>query len=103
MAGEGASVLHPGPFRSVALRQLAGVCPHCMGCGKTNDGSVVLAHSNRLKDGKGKALKAHDVPCYVCKDCHEAIDLHGDDGLRLEATYASMVWLLQSGYLQVVA
>ena len=90
------------PFRSQYLKDLARECPHCMfpGCGKSNDGDIVLAHSNRLKDGKGMGQKTHDVPCYVCFMCHRKIDLEGDNVGRLEATYNSIVWLLQEGLLK---
>lgn len=47
-----------------ACRQLA-----CQHCGR-NDGTVVGAHSNQLRDGKGQRIKAHDYRvaalCYVC-------------------------------------
>lgn len=89
------------PFRSDRLRRLAEFAPHCMGCLEIKPGMVVLAHSNRICDGKGMGTKAHDIPCYVCDECHTKIDLEGNEELRLEATYRSMVWLLKDGYVEV--
>ena len=99
--GEGAAILHPGPYRSQALRDLAAQVPHCMysGCKATNRGQVVLAHSNRLQDGKGMSLKAHDVPCFVCGACHRLIDEEGREDIRLDATYNSVAWCLSEGHL----
>ena len=96
------------PYRNQKLRDLAKECPHCMYCGKANDGDVVLAHSNRQRDGKGLGIKSHDMPCFVCKRCHDAIDRRsgtsmwaGDERefIRLEAVYYSTLWLLKEGHL----
>ena len=100
--GEGASILHSGPFRSQTLRDLAAQVPHCMysGCKVANlDGRVVLAHSNHLQDGKGMGIKAHDVPCFVCGTCHRLIDEEGREDIRLDATYNSVAWCLSEGHL----
>ena len=108
--GEGAAVLHPGPFRSQALRDLAAKCPKCMHCGTRNRGDVVACHSNSLEHGKGASQKAHDVPAYLCGECHDLLDGRAGSLTRaeksamfLEAAYKSMVWLLQEGHLQVAA
>lgn len=46
-----------------------------MGCGKENEGDVVAAHSNQLRDGKGTGHKAHDYRvAFLCNDCHLAVD-----------------------------
>jgi hypothetical protein len=46
----------------------------CQICGM-QDGTVVAAHSNQLKDGKGKGLKAHDYRvAALCYCCHMEID-----------------------------
>lgn len=45
-----------------------------MGCG-SSDGTVVAAHSNQLRDGKGRGLKAHDYRiAALCHRCHMALD-----------------------------
>lgn len=111
MAGEGASILHPGPFRSQVLRDLAAEVPHCMSCGtKKQRGEIVACHSNSLEDGKGMGQKAHDVPAYLCKACHDLVDGRDQRLTReekvlmfLRAAFKSMVWLLQEGHLLVRA
>lgn len=46
----------------------------CMHCG-VQDGTVVAAHSNQLRDGKGKGIKAHDYRiAALCFKCHFDID-----------------------------
>ena len=46
----------------------------CMHCG-IQDGTVVAAHSNQLRDGKGKSLKAHDFRiAALCYRCHSELD-----------------------------
>lgn len=99
-------------FRSNALLNAArgqecqinipGVCTN-------NPETVVAAHSNQLKHGKGGGLKAHD--CYIawaCYDCHMELDqghkLRYEDKLEywqrgFEKTVLQM-WLL--GLIKVV-
>jgi hypothetical protein len=96
------------PYRNQQLRDFAKDAPHCMNpnCGSLNEGEVVLAHSNHLRDGKGMGVKAHDIPCYVCFVCHNIIDgkfFTGDnpEKIRLEAGYYSTLWLLQTGRLVI--
>lgn len=49
-------------------------CQHCF----TEDGTVVAAHSNQLKDGKGKGIKAHDYRiAALCYKCHMELDQGG--------------------------
>lgn len=44
------------------------------GCNLRTD-TTVLAHSNRLSDGKGMGLKASDLnACYACMNCHDVLD-----------------------------
>ena len=52
-----------------AVRQLP-----CQMCG-IEDGTVVAAHSNQLRHGKGRGLKAHDwAIAALCFKCHMEID-----------------------------
>lgn len=45
-----------------------------MHCGK-QDGTVVAAHSNQLRDGKGRGIKAHDFRvAALCHTCHFDLD-----------------------------
>jgi hypothetical protein len=79
-----------------------------MSCGKYNDGSVVAAHSNQLRDGKGKGIKASDFRiAYLCHPCHFAID-QGKDMSKDErremwedAHRRSIGWLFESGRIDV--
>ena len=48
--------------------------PPCQLCG-AEDGTVVAAHSNQLRDGKGRSIKAHDYRiAALCFRCHADID-----------------------------
>jgi len=52
-----------------ACRELP--CQHC----GISDGTVVAAHSNQLRDGKGRGLKAHDYRvASLCYKCHMELD-----------------------------
>jgi len=64
-----------------AARELP--CQHC----QTQDGTVVAAHSNQLRDGKGRGLKAHDYRiASLCYSCHADLDqgAHMSKAERLE-------------------
>lgn len=46
----------------------------CQHCG-IDDGTIVAAHSNQLRDGKGRGLKAHDYRiAALCFSCHSNLD-----------------------------
>ena len=46
----------------------------CQACGR-EDGTVVAAHSNQLRDGKGRGIKAHDYRiAALCFGCHSELD-----------------------------
>lgn len=46
-------------------------CTHC----GASDGTVCAAHSNQLRDGKGRGLKAHDYRiAALCHRCHSMLD-----------------------------
>lgn len=65
-------------YRNKKLLNLAKNAPYCFSCGRYNDGSIVAAHSNQLRDGKGKGIKAHDYRiAYLCYSCHYDIDQSG--------------------------
>lgn len=60
-----------------------------MCCGKHNDGTIVAAHSNQLRDGKGKGIKAHDFRiAYLCYGCHYEID----QGSTLTKEQRQILW-----------
>jgi hypothetical protein len=55
-------------------------CQHCL----TEDGTVVGAHSNQLRDGKGRGIKANDYRiAALCYRCHMELD-QGKDLSKLE-------------------
>ncbi len=60
-------------YRNKKLLEVARLLP-CQLCG-VEDGTVVAAHSNQLRDGKGRGLKADDYRiASLCYRCHEEID-----------------------------
>lgn len=60
-------------YRNKKLLQVVREIP-CQHCGSQN-GTVVAAHSNQLRDGKGKAIKAHDFRiAALCFTCHSDLD-----------------------------
>ena len=62
----------------------------CQLCG-IEDGTVVAAHSNQLRDGKGRGLKAHDFRiAALCFKCHSEID----QGKDLNRTMRVELWEL---------
>jgi hypothetical protein len=60
----------------------------CQLCG-TQDGTVVAAHSNQQRDGKGMGLKSHDYRiAALCFACHADID----QGKTLSKQEKFMAW-----------
>ena len=60
-------------YRNRKLLDLARELP-CQHCG-VSDGTVVAAHSNQLRDGKGRGIKAHDYRiASLCFRCHAELD-----------------------------
>jgi hypothetical protein len=59
--------------RSPALLKACREIP-CQHCGN-NDGTVVAAHSNQAKHGKGRSIKASDqYVAALCYACHAEVD-----------------------------
>ena len=76
-------------------------------CGR-NNGTIVAAHSNQLRDGKGRGLKAHDYRvAALCYDCHMEIDQGKslDKAERIEAWEEAhrktIGWLFENDLLTV--
>ena len=96
-------------FRSPKLLSIAKEAPRCFCCSRDNRGDVVAAHSNQLRDGKGKGMKAHDYRiAYLCGECHSALD-QGKNWTReqrveiFEAAHrATIGWLFETGRVRVV-
>jgi hypothetical protein len=60
-------------YRNKQLLELIRQLP-CQHCG-LQDGTVVAAHSNQLRDGKGRGIKAHDYRvAALCYECHSKLD-----------------------------
>ena len=79
----------------------------CQHCG-ARDGTVVAAHSNQLRDGKGKGIKAHDYRiAALCFKCHYELDqgkaLTKDERREMweEAHRRTVGWLFDNGHLKV--
>lgn len=63
-------------FPYVRSKKLLEACREipCQVCGVA-DGTVVAAHSNQLRHGKGRSIKASDVyVASMCCECHTACD-----------------------------
>jgi len=60
-------------YRNKKLLEIVRQFP-CQACG-IDDGTVVGAHSNQLRDGKGRGIKAHDYRiASLCFKCHSELD-----------------------------
>ena len=68
----------------------------------------MAAHSNQLRDGKGRGLKAHDYRiAALCFRCHTELD-QGTKMSKAErvdmfetAHRATIGWLFENGHLEV--
>jgi hypothetical protein len=93
-------------YRNKKLLELVRQSP-CQTCG-IEDGTVVAAHSNQLRDGKGRGLKAHDYRiAALCFRCHSELD-QGTKMSKVErvdmfetAHRATIGWLFENGHLEV--
>ena len=80
-----------------------------MACGSPNDGTVVAAHSNQSRDGKGRGLKAADYRiAFLDFRCHSDIDqgaaMSREERITAweDAHRATIGWLFENGHLEVV-
>ena len=91
-------------YRNKKLLEAVRDCP-CQLCG-AQDGTIVAAHSNQMRDGKGRGLKAHDYRiAALCFKCHHEID-QGAKMSRQErvdawesAHRSTSGWLFESGLM----
>jgi hypothetical protein len=79
-----------------------------MMCDRHNCGTVVAAHSNQQRDGKGIGHKAADYRvAFLCYDCHMEIDQRNrmtrtEKLEQWEAAHRKTIgWLFDNGYLDV--
>jgi hypothetical protein len=93
-------------YRNKKLLELVRQCP-CQTCGN-QDGTVVAAHSNQLRDGKGRGIKAHDYRiAALCYRCHMELD----QGTKMtkeeradswdEAHRGTIGWLFENGHIDL--
>ena len=60
-------------YRNKKLLEIVRESP-CQCCGR-KDGTIVAAHSNQQRDGKGTSIKAHDYRiAALCYRCHHELD-----------------------------
>lgn len=95
-------------YRNKKLLEILRECPYCLSCGSPNDGTVVAAHSNQLRDGKGRGIKAHDFRvAAMCYTCHTELDqgskLSKEERLEMwEAAHRNTVgWLFLDDHLVI--
>ena len=93
-------------YRNKKLLEIVRESP-CQLCG-AEDGTVVAAHSNQLRDGKGRAIKAHDFRvAALCFRCHAEIDqgskMSKADRLDIwEMAHRKTIgWLFENDHLEV--
>ena len=94
-------------YRNKSLLEAVRAAP-CQLCG-AEDGTVVAAHSNQQRDGKGTAIKAHDYRiAALCYSCHSQIDqgskMSKEDRQDLwEMAHRKTVgWLFETDRLKVI-
>ena len=93
-------------YRNKKLLEVVRESP-CQLCG-TRDGTVVAAHSNQLRDGKGRSIKAHDYRiAALCYTCHAELDqgskMSKEDRVDIwEMAHRKTVgWLFDNEHLEV--
>jgi hypothetical protein len=93
-------------YRNKKLLELIRQSP-CQSCGRS-DGTVVAAHSNQLRDGKGRGIKAHDYRvAALCYSCHMNIDqgksLDRAERVEIweEAHRKTIAWLFENNHIEL--
>ena len=81
----------------------------CQHCG-ADDGTIVAAHSNQLRDGKGRSLKSHDYRiAALCFTCHAELDqgskMSKEERVNMweEAHRKTIGWLFENSILSVIS
>lgn len=93
-------------YRNKKLLEIVRESP-CQICG-VNNGTVVAAHSNQQRDGKGMGIKAHDYRiAALCHTCHMELDQGAgmtkeERRERWETAHRNTIgWLFDCGHLTV--
>lgn len=96
-------------YRNKKLLDLANECEHCTSCDRFSRETITAAHSNQLRDGKGRGIKAHDYRiAYLCHSCHYELDqgnrLTKEDRTRMweEAHRKTIAWLFENNHIKIV-
>lgn len=94
-------------YRSDKLLKSVRDCP-CQNCGAM-DGTIVAAHSNQMRDGKGRGLKANDYRiAALCYKCHTELDqgknMSREERLNMweDAHRATIGWLFENEKIKAV-
>jgi hypothetical protein len=94
-------------YRNKHLLEVVRESP-CQLC-EAKDGTVVAAHSNQLRDGKGRSIKAHDYRvAALCHICHHQMDqgFLWDRKERQEkweqAHRDTIGWLFENDHIKIV-
>ena len=92
-------------YRNKKLLEVVRKSP-CQHCGSQN-GTVVAAHSNQLRDGKGRGIKAHDYRiAALCYGCHMELDqgakMSKQERVEMweEAHRKTIGWLFENDYIK---
>jgi hypothetical protein len=93
-------------YRNQRLLEIVRNSP-CQNCG-TQNGTICAAHSNQLRDGKGRSLKAHDFRvAALCFRCHSNLDqgyqMSKEERTEFweEAHRKTIAWLFENDHLVV--
>ncbi len=94
-------------YRNKPLLEVVREAP-CQLCG-AQDGTVVAAHSNQQRDGKGTGIKAHDYRiAALCYGCHMQLDqgskMSKEDRVDIwEMAHRKTIgWLFETDRLKVI-
>ena len=94
-------------YRSDKLLKAVRDCP-CQSCGAMDD-TIVAAHSNQMRDGKGRGLKADDYRiAALCYKCHAELDqgknMSREERLNMweDAHRGTIGWLFENEKIKVV-
>jgi len=83
-------------YRNKRLLEIVRQSP-CQHCGRA-DGTVVAAHSNLLRLGKGRSIKCPDFyTAALCYSCHSELD----QGKNLSKAEREEMWI--EAYLKTIA
>jgi hypothetical protein len=93
-------------YRNKKLLEIVRESP-CQNCG-IQDNTIVAAHSNQLRDGKGRGLKCNDYRiAALCYRCHSDLDqgksLSKDQRVEMfeSAHRATIGWLFENEHIVI--